>query len=105
MDKVRCPACRGSKRVPKLGGMIGECDTCKGIGSINAEDKPVPVKSEPVPIVNDIIKATAEVIPHAITTDMESVDSDKIVIESVKVIESKPINGDAKRALYKRKKV
>ena len=36
---VRCPACRGAKKVMKLGGLEGDCNTCLGKGEI-AELKP-----------------------------------------------------------------
>lgn len=37
--KVRCPACKGMKKVPKLGGIYGDCNVCNGIGSIQGLDK------------------------------------------------------------------
>lgn len=64
-DTVRCPSCRGAKKVPKLGGMIGECNTCLGKGNILACDKPVAVITETAPITEDIIKAAAECLPIA----------------------------------------
>ena len=29
---TRCPTCRGAKKMPKIGGMVGDCNTCKGTG-------------------------------------------------------------------------
>lgn len=92
-DKVRCPSCRGAKKVPKLGGMIGECNTCGGKGSINACDKPKPVIVEPSVPVDNIIQAVADSIP---CTTLEVKDIPTINSDTVKV--------DPKRALYKRKK-
>jgi DnaJ-class molecular chaperone len=60
-DLIRCPACRGAKKVPKLGGMIGECNTCEGSGKIKAVDKPKPVTVEPVIEVNEVIAAVSNV--------------------------------------------
>lgn len=88
-DTVRCPACRGSKKVPKLGGMIGECNTCNGKGTILASDKPVKVEavaSEDV-ISRELINAVADSVP---VTDIQPVEAD--------------IKIDGKKALYKRKK-
>jgi hypothetical protein len=85
-DKVRCPSCRGAKKVPKLGGMIGECNTCMGNGNILASDKPKPVSVEPVMPVNTIVKAVADSVPSSTVANID---------QDVKV--------DPKRALYKRK--
>jgi RecJ-like exonuclease len=84
-DTVRCPSCRGAKKVPKLGGVIGECNTCNGEGKIKACDKVMPIINEPAPELNDLIKATAEALPVAVEPD-----------NAIKV--------DGKRAIYKRKK-
>jgi RecJ-like exonuclease len=89
-DTIRCPACRGAKKVPKLGGMIGECNTCSGKGTILAADKPKPVVMEETPEVNEVIKAVSECLPPStITLELKSEPDIKI---------------DGKRALYKRKK-
>ncbi len=88
-DLIRCPSCRGAKKVPKLGGIIGECNTCSGKGQIKAIDKPVkvdPIVQEDV-ISKELINAVADSIP-------------------VSKIEPKPIDVkvDGKKALYRRKK-
>lgn len=83
-DTVRCPSCRGAKKVPKLGGVVGECNTCEGKGTILAADKPKPVVVEAVPQVNEVVKAVADCVP-ASTVELD-----------VKI--------DGKKALYKRKK-
>lgn len=98
-DDIRCPSCRGAKKVPKLGGMIGECGTCKGKGTILASDKPKPVVVEVTESVADIVKATSEALPFTRTTDVQLGSSDKIVIDSVEV----DTKVDGKKALYKRK--
>lgn len=86
MSKIRCPGCRGSKRVPKLGGIVGDCNTCVGTGHISAADKPVFVKVEPETVVTtDIIDSVAECVASSTVQD----DTTKI---------------DAKRVLYKRKR-
>jgi len=63
MEKVRCPACRGSKQVPKLGGMLGDCNQCQGQGCINAADKVVPVKVQEQSQVPNIVEQVAECTP------------------------------------------
>lgn len=89
MDKVRCPACRGAKKVPKLGGMIGECNTCIGEGSILASDKPKPVLAVEVDSNADIIKAVSKAVP--IQADL----NDAKPAESFKL--------DGKKAVFKKK--
>lgn len=87
-DTIRCPACRGARKVPKLGGMIGECNTCKGKGNILAVDKPVKVEITVEDVcAKEMINAVADCVPASTVSPIE-VD--------VKI--------DGKRALYKRKK-
>jgi len=93
LEKIRCPSCRGAKKIPKLGGVIGECNTCKGEGKINACDKPVMIVQEPVTPVNEIVKAVSESVPVSGLDKFEGsvfVDEPKIKI-------------DRKKAIYKRK--
>lgn len=109
-DSIRCPACRGAKKVPKLGGMIGECNTCSGKGTILAVDKPKPVVVEPIETNADIIKAVSAAVP---VTTLELKDmpqhthsQDKFSVEVLKPVslpEEPAIKVDGKKALYKRK--
>ena len=92
-ELVRCPSCRGSKKVAKLGGVIGDCNTCDGEGKIKACDKPVPVIAESLPMTSELIKATAQCVPVEI--------EHKASIETLPVTE--PVKVDGKRAIYKRK--
>jgi len=85
-DLIRCPSCRGSKKVAKLGGMIGECNSCNGDGKIKQGDKPVYTVPEVVIPVADIMNAVSQVQPVA-------------KIEATPVVKVDP-----KRAIYKRKK-
>ncbi len=95
-ELIRCPACRGAKKVPKLGGMIGECNSCSGKGQIKASDKPVKVEA----IVEDVtskelISAVADCVP---ASDIQH----KATIETFPIAPDVKIDG--KKALYKRKK-
>ncbi len=94
MDKIRCPNCRGSKKVAKIGGMIGDCNACLGTGSINAEDKPKPVLIEPIEQVTSIINQVADCVPAS--------ELSRPVGEVI--IDDPLIKVDPKRAIYKRKK-
>lgn len=85
MDKIRCPNCRGSKKVAKIGGMLGDCNTCVGTGSINAEDKPKPVIAVEDVCAKELIEKVADCVPDTI-----------VIAKDVKI--------DPKRTLYKRKK-
>lgn len=95
-DKVRCPACRGAKKVPKLGGMIGECNTCEGKGTILTVDKPKPVKVEVTiedVISKELVDAVADSVPP----------SDRVIEAAVESV-SNDTKIDGKKALYRRKK-
>ena len=89
MDKVRCTVCRGAKQVIKLGGMMGNCNLCKGEGEINQCDVPI-VPGKVVELVNEatIVKQVANATP-----------------EVLKVPDDVSVKVDGKRAIYKRKTV
>lgn len=88
-DSIRCPSCRGAKKVPKLGGMVGECNTCVGKGTILAIDKPIKVEAVTLEdvISKELINAVADCVP---ASEIQPVEVD--------------IKIDGKKAIYKRKK-
>lgn len=89
-DSIRCPSCRGAKKMPKLGGMVGECNTCVGKGTILAVDKPKKVEVT----IEDVI--SKELI-NAVSDCKQVSNVEPLPVESqVKV--------DPKKAIYKRKK-
>lgn len=110
-DEIRCPACRGRKHVEKLGGIIGECNTCSGSGKIKACDKPVPV----VPVVDadsvNVINAVGRLQPNGIDP-LDAVYGTAMVDEHMVTIEEPPkqstivrdLKAQGKRAVFKRKK-
>ncbi len=97
--EIRCPSCRGAKKVPKLGGMVGECNTCSGEGKIKACDKPAPAAYVAAPITDEIVSEVARVVPIAVEiAEQVRIDTEvKAEMEPVK-----PVNN--KKILYKRKK-
>ena len=96
-DLIRCPACRGSKKVPKLGGMIGECNTCNGKGSILLADKPKPIEVTIEDVISkELINAVADCVPASSVPDKFSVEVLKPVEVDTKI--------DGKKAIYKRKR-
>lgn len=38
---IKCPSCKGAKKVVKLGLMEGDCNTCEGAGVIKKEEPEV----------------------------------------------------------------
>ena len=90
IEMIRCPNCRGAKKVPKLGGMIGECNTCNGDGKIKACDKVKPMLIVENEDTQSMVAQVANALP---------VNNDDEVIEAVKDVKI-----DGKKALYKRKK-
>lgn len=106
-DSIRCPACRGAKKVPKLGGMIGECNTCTGKGTILASEKPVVSVVAPQEIDFEVIKAVAQALPVSdVNIEAEQKELAHKFIESGKreVLPEEPqIKVDGKRAVFKRK--
>ena len=87
-EKCRCPSCRGAKQVPKLGGMLGDCNLCDGTGKILTKDMPINVVHAVITPTKLVIDAVAECIP-ACAVDDDVIDS------QIKV--------DPKKTLYKRK--
>jgi hypothetical protein len=92
-DKVRCPSCKGAKKVPKLGGMIGECNTCSGNGTILAVDKPQTVIVSEESNDKEILKAVASSVPAS------NLDCVPLCAPAIK----QDVKVDAKKALYRRK--
>ncbi len=90
-DSIRCPACRGAKKVPKLGGMIGQCNTCNGKGTILASEKPKPVEVVQDVAVKEVINAVADSVPAT-------------TVEAVEPVKEVDVKIDGKKALYKRKR-
>ena len=95
MNKVRCTGCRGAKQVIKLGGMMGNCNLCKGEGEINECDVPLPVKPMSEVIAASVVSQVANVAP--VTIEHKAEIATLPVEPDVKV--------DGKRAIYKRKTV
>lgn len=105
-DTVRCPSCRGAKKVAKLGGIVGECNTCKGKGTILAIDKPQPIAQVVEPVANNIIKAVADCVPTSLVDVYKDVsNAGTLEFKNDVVLPEEPqIKIDPKKALYKRKK-
>lgn len=114
LELIRCPSCRGRKQVEKLGGVIGECNTCKGDGKIKQCDKPSPPMSNHDAVYGsankvDIVAATARAVPNQVDP-LESAQSklqDETTPEPILEVESKSVvkrlNAQGKRAVFKRK--
>lgn len=63
---VRCPHCRGAKKVPQLGGIIGNCRLCKGDGQIKQVDKPVEVIANVAVDVTDGVCEIRELVANVV---------------------------------------
>lgn len=110
-DTMRCPSCNGAKTIMRLGGMMGDCNTCSGKGVILVADMPKPVIVEPIASpVADIIKAVNEasgfkhVLEHQEVREvlgkaMDETVKDKFTTEVLEPV----VKVDPKKALYKRK--
>lgn len=111
-ETVRCPACRGAKKVAKLGGMIGECNTCSGKGSILAADKPKPHEVEiNVVCAKDLINAVADSVPASTILNPSALNAigeglNQSVEHKFKaeVPKEPDVKIDGKKAIYKRKR-
>lgn len=73
MDKIRCPNCRGAKKVAKLGGMLGDCALCNATGTIPLADKPKPVITvvETQKEVQDIIAQVSSAVEQTKEVDIK----------------------------------
>lgn len=58
MSKSMCPACRGSKKVMKLGYMTGDCETCDGKGHV--ANLPPTVEKEKAEVLEAIDKESSK---------------------------------------------
>jgi hypothetical protein len=103
-DRMRCPNCRGAKKVAKLGGMIGECNTCEGKGTILSSElvRPVTAVVEEVKVA-DIVKAVSEAIPTKINCAIP-IKAETPWINDIVTASEPSVKVDPKRVLYRKKK-
>ncbi len=102
-ETIRCPACRGAKKMPKLGGIVGECNTCVGKGTILAKDKPakVDVITLEEVISEELIRAVSDSVPVSDRV-IQSAPYEGNIQSAVNAV-SRDIKVNGKKALYKRK--
>lgn len=98
-DTVRCPVCRGSKKVAKLGGVVGDCNLCGGKGHILTVDKPKTVVAEKVEVVGDIVSQVRDAVKDVEIKFQPEMRA--VILEDEKV---KDVKVDPKRALYRKKR-
>ena len=123
MDElIRCTSGRGAKHVPRLGGIVGDCDTCKGTGKIKLSDKPVPVVSVVSELVEDVVQACERVNDNNVPDDsiLPNVDNlddfikplpdlNQLPVDIVKAVadlpipEPEPVKATRKPKIFKRK--
>lgn len=103
---TRCPACRGRKQVEKLGGILGNCNTCDGKGVVDGAGL-----CAPSAFVHDavygsvvtqeskqkVIDAVAKVTPIAVgePTPMVEVKEGTPIVQAI---------SKGNRTIYKRKR-
>jgi len=90
---IRCQRCKGTKKIARIGGIVGECTACEGSGKMLASEK----------------VAIAEVVAdEVISVDLATAVADSVVSESVEAAENivriMPKPQAAHKAIYKRKK-
>lgn len=89
--QVTCPTCRGAKEMLKLGGMVGKCNRCHGVGQIKHSDLPVMQVIVPAENVTELVSKVGEAIPWT----KSEVQKPEPIEDTIKV--------DRKKAIYKRK--
>ncbi len=108
LELIRCPSCRGRKQVEKLGGVLGDCNTCKGEGKIKGIDRPLPPMSNHDAVYGKAKDAIIEATSRAVPSQVDPLESETVVkgIDSPKMSEAfndvtRPVK---KRAVFKRNK-
>ena len=110
-DLVRCLSCRGAKKVQKLGGILGDCNTCDGTGKVKASEIAKPVVVEKVETAKSVIDAVSQCVPTSISDKKQSIAKAKPFKkkDALKSVDSgsEPVIEDAKldikKAVFKRK--
>ncbi len=114
MSEVRCPSCRGAKQVPKLGGMIGDCNLCSGKGTVLEIAKaPVIASVSDADVIKSTKRAVNEIVIDRAETQIQ-VDrfnqanmkilndiADKACPPAIKPDDTMKL--DIKKTIYKRK--
>ena len=86
----------------KLGGMVGKCNLCAGVGKIKEIDLPKPRIIEPVENVTEVVQRVGEAIPWT-GTSTKPVEAKPIEPVQVPQPIETTIKVERKKALYKRK--
>lgn len=102
-DRVRCPSCLGAKHVPKLGGMIGDCNYCKAKGDVLASEIVAPVVVEIETPTPEIVKAVSAAIPSQINRSIP-IKSDTAWINDIVTAKEPSVKVDPKRTTYRKKR-
>ncbi len=102
-DSVRCPSCRGAKKVAKLGGVIGECNTCSGKGTIAVIDKP----KAALIVENEDVGSMVAQVAECTSVNEQAETFKKAEVEMLKQIANTAMPAakiDGKKAVFKHKK-
>src|SRR5690606_40897420 len=85
IEMIRCPACKGTKKVAGLGMIVNDCTMCFATGKIKASDKPKPIEQ----IVEESVK---EVIAEVSKQEPTILFSEELVNEIKE--ETKQVNDE-----------
>lgn len=115
MEMIRCPACKGTKKVSGLGMIVNDCTMCYATGKIKASDKPKTIEQVVEESVKEVIAEVSKQEPTILFND-ELVNEIKEETKHVndEVIEDKSIAENdtndtvvktSKRAIYRKKAI
>ncbi len=102
IEMVRCTSCRGTKKLAKLGGVVGDCNICDGTGKIKASDKPKMSQSGVVDCNENFNANNSGIIGHV--ANVVASEDVVVVVPEVVLDEPKTTEIVRKRAVFKRKK-
>src|SRR5690606_21610959 len=117
IEMIRCPACKGTKKVAGLGMIVNDCTMCFATGKIKASDKPKPIeqiveesvkeviaevsKQEPTILFNDeLVNEIKEETKQAVEDQSSELTEDKAI-----AVNDNVVTKTSKRAIYRKKAI
>lgn len=113
MEMIRCPACKGTKKVAGLGMIVNDCTMCFATGKIKASDKPKQIEQIVQESVQEVIAEVSKQEPTILFSEElvnEIKEETKQVNDEVRedkaiAVNDSPVVKTGKRAIYRKKTI
>jgi len=112
IEMIRCPACKGTKKVAGLGMIVNDCTMCFATGKIKASDKPKPIEQIVQESVKEVIAEVSKQEPTILFNDElvneikeETKQVNELTEDKPIAVNDSPVVKTGKRAIYRKKAI